>query len=141
MIRKTKIILINAVLIIILAVIFISVTVFNKPHTDVSENTPNFYLEATNVLEEFQDNETQANTKYLEQVLQITGTISELNITDEKGVISLSDNDSFGSVMCHIDAKENSKLTTLKVGQMITIKGICTGYLMDVVLVKCIILN
>ncbi len=141
MIRKTRIILINVVLIIVLAVAFIGVTLFNKPHINVSEQAPNLSVEAIKVLSDFQNDETKANSKYLEQIIQVTGVISELSLTKEKGVITLSGTDSFGSVMCHLNAEENKKMEALKTGQTIAIKGICTGYLMDVILVKCVILN
>ncbi len=141
MIGKTRIILINSVLIVVLIIVYIAVTLLNKPHINISEKVPNHSIEATQVLQDFQSNETQANSKYLDQILQVTGTISDLDITNEKGVISLSADDSFGSILCHLDAKEITKTKTLKLGQSITIKGMCTGYLMDVILVKCVIVN
>ncbi|MEW7292159.1 OB-fold protein [Aquimarina sp. 2304DJ70-9] len=140
MIRK-RIILINSVLIVVLAVVFIAVTMFNKPHINVSEKAPNLSIEATKVLNDFQNNETEANAKYLEKIIQVTGVISEQSLTNEKGIITLNSDDSFGSVMCHLDIKENKKMGALKTGQTVIIKGICTGYLMDVILVKCVILN
>lgn len=38
-------------------------------------------------------------------------------------------------------SKSTKKLDKLKVGEIVIVKGICTGYLMDVILVKSEITN
>ncbi|MDG1038827.1 MAG: hypothetical protein P8O89_07785, partial [Polaribacter sp.] len=82
-----------------------------------------------------------ANKLYLEKIIKINGTISELNIEKERGIITLKTRDNFGSVLCHLSEGGMKKMKSLKVGQTITLKGICTGFLMDVILVKCEIIS
>ena len=67
--------------------------------------------------------------------------ISETRIEKEKGIITLKTNDDFGSILCHLSAKSTKKMDKLKVGEIVIVKGICTGYLMDVILVKSEITN
>ena len=120
---------------------YLAVTIYNKPHINVSRATPKVSLIAKTLLDDFQLDENLANTKYLEQIIQVTGKISHLDIANGNGIVVLKDGNSFGSIMCHLSPEENEKLVTLKEGQSITIKGICTGYLMDVILIKCILIN
>jgi hypothetical protein len=40
-----------------------------------------------------------------------------------------------------MQAEDNKRALTLRKGQRITIKGVCTGYLLDVIMVRCIIVE
>ncbi len=86
----------------------------------------------------FQTNETKANTTYLDKPIEIKGEISEIK-TDQAGntVITLKSDDSFAGVLSTLKTAD----TTLKVGNLVTIKGICTGFLSDVVLKEAIIVK
>jgi hypothetical protein len=44
-------------------------------------------------------------------------------------------------VVCYLVKDEFKKSAQIKEGQEVVLKGICTGFLMDVILVKCIIIN
>ncbi len=141
MARKTRVLMIISILIFVAIVFFVYVAVYNKPHVDVYKSSPGISLTSDIIVEDFENNETLANSKYLEQIIQVTGTISEVVITKDKGVIVLNASNALGNVMCHVSASEHQKINALKKGQEITMKGICTGYLMDVILVKCVIVE
>lgn len=142
MTRKTRIIVIILILIISLIGTFVYTAVYNKPHIDVSKSAPNISIESSVLLDDFLNDETQANSKYLDQIIQVNGLISEITANkDGNGIITLSNENSIGSIICHLSTEESKKISDLKKGQNISIKGICTGYLMDVILVKCVIVN
>ena len=103
MTQKQKILRINLVILIMLAILLLSINLVNKPHADILSSKADVTLKATTLLNAFLNNETEANTKYLEQIIEVNGTISELSTEDEKGVITLSDKNAFGSIMCHLD--------------------------------------
>lgn len=97
-------------------------------------------LESTALFSAFEANEAEANEKYLDKVIKISGTVKEVN-TDEEGNISLtleSGNELFG-VICQMDNLTKQEKTDFKIGEQVTLKGICTGMLMDVVLVRCVV--
>jgi hypothetical protein len=114
---------------------------YNKPHVNVGEASADITRTADKILNDFSTDETTANATYLEKIIEVKGVISELNIEKEKGIITLKTNDDFGSVLCHLSEEATKNMSTLKEGQSITVKGICTGYLMDVILVKSEIIN
>lgn len=115
---------------------FVGYKMYNKPHVDVAEASADISITANKILEEFSENEATANTKYLEKIIEVNGEVAEIKIEKEKGIIALKTNDDFGSVLCHLSLESTKKMNTIKEGQIITVKGICTGYLMDVILVK-----
>jgi hypothetical protein len=43
------------------------------------------------------------------------------------------------SVVCQFGRESNEETKDLKKGDLVTIEGICSGYLMDVVMVRCVL--
>jgi DNA/RNA endonuclease YhcR with UshA esterase domain len=120
---------------------FVAYKMFNKPHVNVANTKSDIFLSADKILNDFSANEITANSKYLEKIIEVKGVISELNIEKKKGIITLKTTDDFGSVLCHLSEEATKEMNALIEGQTITVKGICTGYLMDVILVKSEIIN
>jgi DNA/RNA endonuclease YhcR with UshA esterase domain len=120
---------------------FVGYKIYNKPHIDVAEKLADISISANEILSEFAADETTANTKFLDKIVAVKGVILETRIEKEKGIITLKTNDDFGSILCHLSAKSTKKMDKLKVGEIVIVKGICTGYLMDVILVKSEITN
>lgn len=137
--NKKKIILIIVILSVIGA--FVGYKMYNKPHINVAKVSSDITITSSALLNDFSTNETKANQKYLDKIVEVKGEISNLNTEDGKGIISLKTNNDFGSVRCTLSKIATQKMSNLKVGEQVTLKGICTGYLMDVILVKSEIIN
>ncbi|WP_159947397.1 OB-fold protein [Polaribacter septentrionalilitoris] len=120
---------------------FVAYKMYNKPHVDVADSKSDIVISADKIQSDFSTNENLANSNYLEKIIEVSGEISELTLENKKGIITLKTNDDFGSVLCHLSDNSTQKMNTLKVGKPVRLKGICTGYLMDVILVKCEIIN
>ena len=58
---------------------------------------------------------------------------------DTAATVILNDGSSISSVICQFEKENVWEVKDLKEGDNITIKGICTGYLMDVVMVRCVV--
>jgi len=113
--------------------------IYNKPHRNMEKAAADLQVTATELFSEFETDESAANEKYLEKVVVVEGQVSDVS-TSEEGNISLtlqSGNDMFG-IICQFDKLSEHARTEFAVGEMVTIKGICTGMLMDVVLVRCV---
>ena len=137
--NKNKIIF--SILIIGILCFFISYKMYNRPHANITESTPDITLTADTIIAAFSSDETKANSRYLDKILNITGIVSEFKLEKNKGIITLKTNQDFGSVLCHLSESASQNIHSLIVGQKITLKGVCTGYLMDVILVKAEIIN
>lgn len=118
---------------------FIAYKMYNKPHVNVEEASADISITADKILNDFSSDENLANLKYLDKIIEVKGVVSEINI--EKGIITIETNDDFGSVICHLSEEASRKISGLQEGQIIVVKGICTGFLMDVILVKCEFIN
>ena len=131
--RKQKIILIIIIIISIIAVIFYKT--YNKEHINVEKTSAKYTMTSQKLIDDFLMDEDEANKKYVNQIIQVTGTISEI----DKVSITIKDVNSESTVQCNFSDKINN--TNLKQGQKITIKGLCTGYLLDVVLIECVLIK
>ncbi|MGY5352503.1 OB-fold protein [Wenyingzhuangia sp. IMCC45533] len=138
--KKTKIIVL-IILSVSVVILIVGLKMYHKPHKNIEETEATVIATSDIVLNDFETNETLANTKYLEQIVEVTGTILEKSEHKNKGIVTLSAQAAIGNVMCYLSETENQKFATLQEGSKVTIKGVCTGYLMDVVLVRCVINN
>ena len=113
---------------------------YNLKPSDMSKSKPDFVISATLLQKEFDDNEKDASAKYINKVVEVSGKISsvkpgENNITS----ITLETESPLSSVICTVAAGTDvSKLTE---GNEITIRGECSGFLMDVLLNNCSIIQ
>lgn len=137
--NKKNILLLLAVLVILGG--YLGIRMYNKPHVNVAESDPDLVLFSQTLLDDFESDEISANEKYLEQIIQVTGKIQKLGTANGNGTITLTNGTSMGSVICHLSEMENKKMVSLREGQEIMVKGICTGYLMDVILINCVLVN
>ena len=119
----------------------VAYNVYNKPHIDVVDAKADVVVTANNLFTEFSTDEAKANAEYLDKIIQVKGFIQKLSIENGIGIVTLKTEDDFGSVQCNLSTEAKNDFNLLKENELVTIKGICTGYLMDVVLVKSEIVN
>ncbi len=105
---------------------------FNKPLKGIDSMKTNFTLSADVLLDSFENDENAANEKYLDKVIQVTGKVTKTKTDNGKMSIYLETGNALSNVIFQLEELDSS----IKEGQEVTLKGICTGYLMDVVLVR-----
>lgn len=105
---------------------------YNRKNKDLSEAPADYTVIATEIINEFSQEEKKAGTKYNGKILSVTGTIKSID-KDEKGyyTVAIGDTASLNSVRCSMDSIYNIEATALKQGIPISVKGICTGYNAD----------
>jgi hypothetical protein len=113
---------------------------YNKPARDLAKESADLSISAPELYHQFSENEAQANQHYLDKVVQVKGKLQAIN-RGNAGVLNLilDSGSPMGGVICEVPAGNMPKGSNLQTGQELTLKGQCTGYLMDVVLVKCVI--
>ena len=94
---------------------------------------------ATDLVKEFEFDETTANKKYNDRVVLVKGIIQSIEITDTTQRINLAGR--IGGVIGELEKSERKRAGELKVGDSLIIKGVCTGFLMDVILVRTVIIK
>ena len=110
--------------------------VYKPAATSVDAEKADVVISAGDLVNQFETDETAANKSYLDKIVLVTGTIESVSEDQTVITVSLKNPGDLSGVLCSFDN------TTLKkedfiTGKQIKVKGICTGYLMDVVLTKC----
>jgi hypothetical protein len=105
-------------------------------HRDVADEK-GIAVNAAQIVKEFQTNEAAANTKYLNKALEVKGVVTEIK-KDQSGntTVSLKSDDAFAIVFCTLKTNQHPDI-----GSNIIIKGICTGFLSDVVINEAIVMK
>lgn len=109
----------------------------NKPSPRTVEGKADYSLNAHQLYAEFEEDEQKANEKYLNKVISVTGKVTDISEPDSLGFTVTFGTDGMFGVSCEVADAEQAKY--IKDGDSITVKGLCTGILMDVVLIKCMI--
>lgn len=106
--------------------------VWNKPKQNVKDAKA-IPVMASSLFAEYQTNEKTANRKYIDKVIEVTGEVNNVaKNTEGKTVVLLKTGDLMFGVNCTLE--EDAKISN---GEQVSLKGICTGYLTDVVLIRC----
>jgi hypothetical protein len=120
----------------VLASVLVYLYTFRKSDVSVGSKKADVEIEAPALLEAFETDEDSANELYLGKIISVTGTVESVS-EDSVGIsVYLKEMDAIAGVICSFD-KESNDISTVEKGNKVIIKGICTGYLMDVVLNRC----
>jgi len=105
----------------------------NVPKASSQGKTADFTLPATELFQAFDTDEAAGNAKYISKIIDVTGIIEEIT-TDEQGapVVLLAGGGDFGGVLCTLEKSQAAKIKGKDFGDEITIKGVCTGMLMEI---------
>lgn len=110
---------------------------WNKPVDKIDSLATELAIPAAELLDAFEGDEEGANIKYLNKVVEVTGSVREVILTDGQiTAIILETNNPMSGVNCEFE--EIPAATEVPMGSLVTIKGVCNGMLMDVVLNRCV---
>lgn len=99
--------------------------------TDVS-------IKASELFEEFQRNETTANNRFVDKIIEVKGTVLEIQHSGVRTSLQLDAGNGAGGVNCSL-ADSSPNIQVPPKGSLVIIKGKCSGFLMDVNLVDCVV--
>jgi hypothetical protein len=129
--KKKKTILIILV-IAFMAGAFIGGHEYFKPNPDMTQMKSEFTRDAASFLKEFTSNDSAASARYLGKIIEVSGNIKALEKNQEGYyTLVLGEDGEPSSVRCAGDKQHADSMVRLKVGDMIKIKGVFTGFNKD----------
>ena len=128
------------VMVFAVAGIGIGIYLFNLETADLRKAKPDFIISAADLQQAFENNEVSASAKFVNRIIEVSGNIESISIGEENALnVTLQTGSDLSSVICTIpDAASTVNLST---GNPITVRGECSGYLMDVLLNNCVIIK
>jgi len=120
----------------LLAVLLAWKYTFRPSDTSVVAKKADVEIDASKLLQAFETDENAANSLYLDKIVIVSGTVESVSV-DTLGIsVYLKSGDAMAGILCGFD-KENAEASSVRKGMKVKIKGICSGYLMDVIMNKC----
>lgn len=122
----------------------VGIYLWNKPVKDIQNAKADYSLTAQELFNAYQSNEAMADSIYRRAVIEVTGSVIEVKeeqkeIDGEQRTITnvvLDGGDMMFGVICQMADPDIERLRSLAAGDEVTIKGECSGMLMDVVLTR-----
>ncbi len=106
-----------------------------KPPLDIHSAPTEVTINAVSLYAEFEGSEMAANATYVGKVIEVSGILSAVEKSDAGGyVLNLKADSPLGQITCNLAPKEKIFSEATAINQVVTVKGVCTGYLFDVVI-------
>jgi hypothetical protein len=135
---KTKTILWVGIPLLLLFAFAWAYHLYVKPHQSAAGESADFTIDADSLYQQYQTNEHFADQKYLGKVIEVSGKLSEIQRSGSTEILILSSQAGGGGINCQLFAGTKPDPEP-KSGDSVTVKGRCTGFLMDVNLADCVL--
>jgi hypothetical protein len=120
--------------------IFAALYLYNLKAKDMSKAKPDFVITASALLKAFEEDETKASATYITKTVEVTGKIGSVKPAENMVVsISLITDSELSSVICTFPSVKDASV--FRAGDEITLRGECSGFLMDVLLNNCALIQ
>jgi predicted extracellular nuclease len=107
---------------------------YNKPVASLERKKADVEVTADQLIMAYETDEKAADAAYLGKVVQVKGKVSAVAQEDGTTKIQLETSNPISLIICEME--ESNTITEVKSGDEVTIKGMCSGYLSDVILVQ-----
>lgn len=114
---KWKIILIVVLVIAVVGGV-VGYRMWNKPHAQV-EDVAGIKVTTTELVQAYEEDEAAANEKYLDEAIQVTGTVTGTETNQDGQLLVILDD----NVQCTMKDKN----TSVSESEKVTVKGFCSG--------------
>ena len=107
---------------------------YNKPVSSLEKKKADVEATSDEIIAAYEADEKAADGVYLGKVVQVTGKVS--GVTEEEGTkkIQLETSNPMALIICEMET--GTETGDVKAGDMVIVKGMCSGYLSDVILVQ-----
>jgi hypothetical protein len=108
--------------------------IVNKPVASLENKKPDVEVTAHKLITDYEADEKTANDAYLGKVVQVSGKVAAIGVEEGKTKIQLETENPISMIICELE--NGNEAGSVKVGDEVHIKGMCTGYLSDVIIVQ-----
>jgi hypothetical protein len=137
--NKKTILSIIIILLFLISGYYFIVPMFTTSKKNLQNKTAALNVSSKDLIQSYTINEQKSNDLYAGKIIEVTGFIKEISFLNNRNTIILNSNAETFGVICDVNPIEKEKIKLLKKHQKIRVKGICKGFLKDVILLNCTI--
>ena len=93
-----------------------------------------YTVDAVDFIREFEKDDKAANSKYVNKIITVNGTVSEMEAVDTTVNIKFIDTTSGSYAIFAFQQRHLAEAKTVKAGDMVSIKGSCSGGILSEIL-------
>ena len=116
-----------AAVILLLAAVAVLWYLFTEKFDDTKTVKADYTVEAGAFMQEFKKDIRQANAKYTEKIIVVSGVISAIEMADTTANIKINDSLSGSYIIFTFQDQHLAEARALKAGDRVSIKGSCSG--------------
>jgi hypothetical protein len=136
---KKRTFFLGGILLCLLILLTWSIRLYTKAHASVEGASVAFSIDADSLYRQYQEDEHGSDLKYLGKVIEVKGRISEIRHNGPLEIWILSAHTGGGGINCQLFPGEKYASGDPHTGDSVSIRGRCTGFLMDVNLADCVL--
>lgn len=137
-IKRTKILIFLMAVLLVVVMFNTVIKAFNKPQIDVKKAKTELRINSNELIHSFISDETKADSSFVERVIEVEGIVEKITFKNEKTSIILQTQIDSSNIICEMRDDDYDRLAVLKEGEEVIVKGVCKGFLMDVIILNCI---
>ncbi|WP_036822326.1 OB-fold protein [Polaribacter sp. Hel1_85] len=96
-------------------------------------------INSNDLIDSYILSEEKTDKLYSGKIIEVTGFVKEVTFLNNRNTVILYSQNKTSGIICDIHPSQIEKVKNLKEHQKIIVKGICKGFLKDVVLLNCYI--
>lgn len=108
---------------------------------DIVNRKPSEEISAVALLQAFEQDEKVAEDRFLGKTIEVSGQVQSIDTNTEKTTITLDTGDPISAIVCEMNNNLKTDFSQIMEGQDLALKGECSGKLMDIILVNCVMIN
>lgn len=137
MIAKKKFFYIFSSVLLLIGIFIFTLLLKDKNYNAASK--PKVRIHSNKLMSSYIDDEKTAAKFYTDELIEVSGTLKEVSYLNQKTTIILNTDTIDATIICELNDSEIKKTIGLQKNQEILIKGICKGFLKDLILLNCYI--
>lgn len=118
---------------------FLAIPLFESSEKNLEKTPSEVFLNSNELVANFVSDTEKASVLYVGKVVEVTGFVEEVTFLNNRKTVLLYTENTASGIICDVNENQTEKINTLQKHQKITVKGICKGFLKDVILLNCYI--
>ena len=111
-----------------------------EANIDIKSASTSYNLKTNALIANFKTDEKSTNKKFSGKIIKIEGKVKEISFLNNTNTVLLFGDKNSG-IICDFNQNQTREIKALTKNQTVKIKGIYKGFLKDVILLNCLLMN
>ncbi len=121
--------------------IYINWRFTSETYIDMEKASAELNISSKNLVANFINDEERADTMFSGKIVEITGRVKEVTFLNNRNTVILYGQNTSSGIICDFGTNQLEEIKGLIKNQKITVKGVCKGFLKDVVILNCLLMK